>query len=170
MMNFKSRTTSPEASQAEAEMLELVKLKRLESPGEHYFANTLDRLHQRQRREMMQASSSRLFLDRLEALFQSMTPRRWVAVGSVAYASILVMGILSLQWSGAGSGQAPGLPPLTPVSINSPDTSAPTQGVRVEVQHTPVLSAKEAAKRAAAHQEQDPETSEEKLEHEHISN
>ncbi len=157
-MKFKSRTTSPEASQAEAEMLELVKLKRLESPGGQYFANTLDRLHERQRREMMQASSSRLFLDRLEALFQSMTPRRWVAVGSVAYASLLAVGMLSLQWSGTGGSHSPSMPPLAPVSIENPQSAAPEQGVRVEVRHTPVLSAKEAAQRASVDRELTPET------------
>lgn len=165
MMNFKTRTTSPEASQAEAEMLELVKLKRLESPGEEYFANTLNRLHERQRLEMMQASSGRLFLDRLEALFQSMTPRRWVTVGSVAYASLLAIGMLSLQWSETGGSETQGQPSLTPVSIESPNTSTPAQGVRVEVRHTPVLSAKEAAQRLATHTEQASETLEENPEH-----
>jgi hypothetical protein len=65
----------------------LIGLKRYESPGEEYFENFLDDLHQKQRREMMQLSSRRLFAERVSTWMEPHGRSAWlVPAGAVAAA------------------------------------------------------------------------------------
>ena len=116
-------------------IVELLRLKRHESPGEEYFESLLPRIHTRLRVEMMRRSSASLFLERMGVFFDNLAGGRWVAGGIAAYATALVGGLFLLQWSATPDETAE--LSLQPVSMEANSPVAP-QAIRVPFRFTVV--------------------------------
>jgi hypothetical protein len=116
-------------------LLELLRLKRHETPGDEYFDHLLPRIHTRLRVEMMRQSSESLFLERVGVFFDNLAGGRWVAGGIAAYAAALVGGLFLLQWS--ATPDETGDPTLQPVSLEANAHLAP-QTIRVPFRFTVV--------------------------------
>lgn len=90
----------PVLSQDDA-LVQLLRLKKHENPGEEYFDELLPRIHTKLRAEMMRKSSTMLLVERMGVFFDNLAGGRWVAGGLAAYAAALVGGLVLLQWSAA---------------------------------------------------------------------
>lgn len=101
-------------------LVQLLRLKRHETPPDGYFEELLPRLHTRLRVEMMRRSSASLLLERLGVFFDNLAGGRWVAGGVAAYATALAGALFLLQWSATPDDSAESA--LQPVSLeaNSP--------------------------------------------------
>ena len=84
-------------------LVQLLRLKRHESPGDVYFENLLPKIHTKLRAEMMQKSSSKLFFERVGVFFDNTVGGRWFAGGVTAYAAVLLVGFVWLQFGNTGS-------------------------------------------------------------------
>lgn len=80
-------------------LVEFLRLKRHETPGDEYFDGLLPRIHTRVRVEMMRRSSASLFFERLGVFFDNLAGGRWLVGGIAAYAAALIGGLFLLQWS-----------------------------------------------------------------------
>ena len=109
-------------------LVELLRCKRHETPGDDYFDDLLPRIHTRLRAEMMRRSSASLFMERLGVFFDHLAGGRWVAGGIAAYAAALVGGLFLLQWSATPDETLE--PGLQPVSLEANAPVAP-QAIRV---------------------------------------
>lgn len=125
---------APQPSNDQA-LVELLRLKRHETPGEDYFDDLLPRIHTRLRVEVMRQSSASLFLERMGVFFDNLAGGRWVAGGIAAYATALVGGLFLLQWS--ATPDETGDPTLQPVSLEATSPVAP-QAIRVPFRFTVV--------------------------------
>ena len=79
---------------SESQLQALLRLKRFETPPPGYFDGLLDRVHRRQREEMLRRSLWQIALERIRAFF---APVRldWSHAGSMA--ALLVVGILGIR-------------------------------------------------------------------------
>lgn len=109
-------------------LVELLRLKRHESPGDEYFDELLPRLHTRFRVEMMRRSSASLLLERVGVFFDNLAGGRWVAGGIAAYATALAGGLFLLQWSATPDESVESA--LQPVSLEA-NAPVPPQPIRV---------------------------------------
>lgn len=71
------------------EVQKLVRLKRYETPREDYFEDFLSEFQERQRAELLKRSSRSLFIERVGTTLRQVSSVKWVALGSVAYATIM---------------------------------------------------------------------------------
>jgi hypothetical protein len=116
-------------------LVELLRLKRHETPGDDYFEDLLPRIHTRVRVEMMRQSSASLFLERMGVFFDNLAGGRWVAGGIAAYATALIGGLFLLQWS--ATPDETGEANLQPVSLEANAPVAP-EAIRVPFRFTVV--------------------------------
>ncbi|MFM7181219.1 MAG: hypothetical protein ACKO2G_07125 [Verrucomicrobiales bacterium] len=116
-------------------LVELLRLKRHETPGEDYFEDLLPRIHTRVRVEMMRQSSGSLFLERVGVFVDNLAGGRWVAGGIAAYAAALIGGLFLLQWS--ATPDDPSANNLQPVSLEANTPVAP-EAIRVPFRFTVV--------------------------------
>jgi len=122
--------TSPESiptrAPADEDVIRLIRLKRHESPGDEYFEQLLPRFHERQRREILQASSRGLFFERLGVFFDSVSGGRWLAGGVAAYAALILFGLVFLQTRPMPGNGAPLIEPVSAIP------TTPENRIRVE--------------------------------------
>lgn len=109
-------------------LVQILRLKRHETPGEEYFEDLLPRIHTRVRVEMMRQSSASLFIERMGVFFDNLAGGRRVAGGLAAYATALAGGLFFLQWSATPEESTD--PALRPVSLETSSPTAP-QPIRV---------------------------------------
>ena len=110
-------------SNYEEQVQKIVSLKRYETPRDGYFEDFLEEFQQRQRSELLQKSSTSLFIERVSTWFREVGSVKWVAGAGVAYAALMV-GIL--LWP-AGPGTVPD-PNRSPASFEvAPDPVAPVE-------------------------------------------
>lgn len=72
----------------------LLRLKRHETPPPGYFENLLDRVHRRQREEMLRQPAWQIALERIRAFFAPLE-MGWRHAGSMA--ALLVAGVLAIR-------------------------------------------------------------------------
>ncbi len=90
-------------SNYDEQVQKIVSLKRYETPRDGYFEDFLEEFQQRQRGELLQKSSTSLFLERVGTWFREVGSIKWVAGAGVAYAAVMVA---ILMWP-AGPGTVP---------------------------------------------------------------
>ena len=78
----------------ETQLQALLRLKRYETPPPGYFDNLLDRVHRRQREEMLRRPAWQIALERIRAFFAPLH-MEWRHAGSMA--ALLVVGILVIR-------------------------------------------------------------------------
>ena len=78
----------------ETQLQALLRLKRHETPPPGYFDNLLDRVHRRQREEMLRRPAWQIALERIRAFFAPLH-MEWRHAGSMA--ALLVVGILVIR-------------------------------------------------------------------------
>ena len=78
----------------ENQLQALLRLKRYEQPPAGYFENLLDRVHRRQREELLRRPAWQLALDRVRAFFAPLQ-MDWRHAGAMA--AILVVGIFAIR-------------------------------------------------------------------------
>jgi len=78
----------------ENQLQALLRLKRYEQPPAGYFENLLDRIHRRQREELLRRPAWQIALERVRAFFAPLQ-MDWRHAGSMA--AILVGGILAIR-------------------------------------------------------------------------
>jgi hypothetical protein len=78
----------------ENQLQALLRLKRYEQPPAGYFENLLERVHRRQREEMLRRSAWQLALDRVRAFFAPLQ-MDWRHAGAMA--AVLVAGIFAIR-------------------------------------------------------------------------
>ena len=78
----------------ETQLQALLRLKRHETPPPGYFDNLLDRVHRRQREEMLRRPAWHIALERIRAFFAPLH-MEWRHAGSMA--ALLVVGILAIR-------------------------------------------------------------------------
>ena len=78
----------------ENQLQALLRLKRHEQPPAGYFENLLDRVHRRQREEMLRRSAWQIALDRVHAFFAPLQ-MDWRHAGAMA--AVLVVGIFAIR-------------------------------------------------------------------------
>lgn len=78
----------------ETQLQALLRLKRYETPPPGYFDNLLDRVHRRQREEMLRRPAWLIALERIRAFFAPLHVE-WRQVGSMA--ALLVVGIFAIR-------------------------------------------------------------------------
>ena len=78
----------------ENQLQALLRLKRYEQPPAGYFDNLLDRVHRRQREELLSRSAWQIALDRIRAFFAPLQ-MGWRHAGAMA--ALLVAGIFTIR-------------------------------------------------------------------------
>ena len=78
----------------ENQLQALLRLKRYEAPPAGYFENLLDRVHRRQREELLRRPAWQIALERIRAFFAALQ-MDWRHAGSMA--AILVVGIFAIR-------------------------------------------------------------------------
>ena len=79
---------------SESQLQALLRLKRHEQPPAGYYENLLDRVHRRQREEMLRRSAWQIALERIRAFFAPLQ-MDWRQAGAMA--AILVAGIFAIR-------------------------------------------------------------------------
>ncbi len=78
----------------ENQLQALLRLKRYENPPPGYFDGLLDRVHRRQREEMLRRPAWQIALERIRAFFAPLQ-MGWRQAGSMA--AVLIVGILAIR-------------------------------------------------------------------------
>jgi len=78
----------------ETQLQALLRLKRHEAPPPGYFENLLDRVHRRQREEMLRRPAWQIVIERIRAFFAPLQ-MDWRHAGSMA--ALLVVGIFAIR-------------------------------------------------------------------------
>ena len=78
----------------ETQLQALLRLKRYEAPPAGYFENLLDRVHRRQREEMLRRPAWQIAIERVRAFFAPLH-MDWRHAGSMA--ALLVVGIFAIR-------------------------------------------------------------------------
>jgi hypothetical protein len=94
-------------SSPEEQLLQLLRNKREESPGEEYFEGVLPRIHLRLRSEMMRKSATMLVGERIGVFFDNLFGGHRVAAGLAAYA------VAILQWRAEPQANSPVFQPVS---------------------------------------------------------
>jgi len=78
----------------ETQLQALLRLKRHETPPPGYFENLLDRVHRRQREEMLRRPAWQIAIERIRAFFAPLE-MDWRHAGSMA--ALLIAGVLAIR-------------------------------------------------------------------------
>jgi hypothetical protein len=113
----------------ETQLQALLRLKRYETPPPGYFENLLDRVHRRQREELLRRPAWQIAIERVRAFFAPLQ-MDWRHAGSMA--ALLVGGILAIRV--VIPEHAPGLAQASPVSTGSHLADAKQSGPVITLQ------------------------------------
>jgi hypothetical protein len=93
------------------EISKLLRLKRYEQPGDHYFECFIAEFHRRQREDFLRVSPIRLWFERLQASLDGVAMGRWAYGGAVAVFAVTVAAV-SLNGPAGTLKQAQGAAPV----------------------------------------------------------
>lgn len=136
----KSQLLSESPVLTESQLQALLRLKRHEQPPAGYYENLLDRVHRRQREEMLRRPAWQIAIERIRAFFAPLN-MDWRQAGAMA--AILVVGIFAIRVAiperpaDAGQVAVAGQASLPPTKPNITLQPASAQGI-AEQQPPPV--------------------------------
>lgn len=106
----------------------LIRLKRFETPGEGYTQTFLENFKDRQRSEMLRASSRELLLERVSMWWSESGAPRYVPVGAFAACALGV----GIYWISAEKEGATALPSANVAAVSEASPVAPDDPGKVE--------------------------------------
>lgn len=92
----------------QAEVQNLIALKRYESPSDEYFDEFLEEFHLRQREELLKRSARSLLVERLSVWFKELGMAKWAYGAGVAYAALMLAFVAWPKGDGNSSADLPG--------------------------------------------------------------